>query len=111
MQRRLGIALFSVVATVALAGPASAISRIQTTGQSCAAIKQVLANEGAAILRYPSKRTPGITLYDRYVANANSCLQGEVTQRATVPAKDTNSCAVLRCFRPDYDDNEFFRRR
>lgn len=111
MHPKLGIALFAVAATLTLAGPASAISRIQTTGQSCAAIKQMLANEGAAILRYPSRRTPGITLYDRYVANANSCLQGEVMQRASVPAKDTNSCPVLRCFRPDYDDNEFFRRR
>ena len=105
------IAVAAALPLLAMSSPASAISRVQTTGKTCAAIGQILSREGAAILRYPSKRTPGITLYDRYVANANSCLQGEITQRATVPTRDTNSCAVLKCYRPDYGNDEIFRRR
>ncbi|WP_245415142.1 hypothetical protein [Hoeflea marina] len=103
MRHALSAAL--ALSTLVMAGQASAISRIETLGQSCGAIKQTLAREGAAILRHPSPRNSSITLYDRYVSNRGSCTFGEVTQRASVPASDTASCPVLKCYRPDYDDD------
>ena len=105
MKTTIAIAATLTLSSLLMAGNAQAISRVDTLGKSCAAIKQTLAREGAAILRYPSKRDPSITLYDRYVSNRGACTFGEVTQRATVPARDTASCPVLKCYRPDYDDN------
>ena len=50
-----------------LAAEASAINRYQTTSMSCAKIKAILNNEGAAILRWQSTRNPGLPLYGRFV--------------------------------------------
>lgn len=105
MKMRHAISATLALSTLLMAGDASAIMRIETRSQSCAAIKQALNREGAAILRYKSKNNTGITLYDRYVSNRASCTFGEVTQRATVPARDTPSCPVLKCYRPDYEDD------
>lgn len=98
------LALLALAAGILMPLPAQAISRVETTGRTCGQVKALLDNEGAAILRYPSKRNKGMVLYDRYVANRHSCVMGEVTQRATVPTSDTGACPVLKCYRPDYDD-------
>lgn len=99
------IALLALAASILLPIPAQAISRVETMGRTCGQVKALLQNEGAAILRYPSKRNTGIVLYDRYVANRHSCVMGEITERASVPTSDTGSCPVLKCYRPDYDDD------
>lgn len=98
------LALLALLVSVLLPIEAQAISRVETMGRTCGQVKALLENEGAAILRYPSKRNTGMMLYDRYVANRHACLMGEITQRATVPTRDTGSCPVLKCHRPDYDD-------
>ncbi len=97
----------AALAVLAQMPTAQAISRVETLSKSCAAIKEQVAREGAVILRHPSLTTPGITLYDRYVANPNACLQGEVTRRASVPTRDVEACRVYICFRPDPRDDEF----
>lgn len=84
---------------------AHAISRVNTTTKSCQAIQDQVSREGAVILRYPAKRTPGMTLYDRYVASARYCSFDEVTERTYVPARDAASCPVLKCVRPDPEDD------
>jgi hypothetical protein len=105
--RRTALAL---VATAMLASPALAISRVETTGKSCAQVKSIVQSQGAAILRYHSKRS-GQILYDRYVRNRHSCVLGEITKRATVPTADAAHCPVLKCYRPDRDRRmKFFRR-
>lgn len=85
---------------------ASAISRIETENKSCAYVQSRIAREGAAILRHSSKLIPGLTLFDRYVANRSFCIMGEVTESATVPTKDNKACPVLKCYRPDHPERE-----
>lgn len=90
---------------VASATPALAISRYNTQGMACESIRNALRREGAAVLRYPSPRKPGLTLYDRYVRSGAQCDISEYADRAYVPAKDTPRCPVLRCERlPDPED-------
>ena len=85
-----------------LAAEASAINRYQTTSMSCAKIKAILNNEGAAILRWQSTRNPGLPLYGRFVKSRQFCEQSEVTEYASVPAADTKSCSVRKCVTIDF---------
>jgi hypothetical protein len=80
-----------------LAAEASAINRYQTPGMSCAKIKAILNNEGAAILRWQSNRNPGLPLYGRFVKNRQFCDRDEAAEYASVPAADTKSCSVRKC--------------
>lgn len=109
LTRTLQRTILAVVAAATLATPALAISRVDTQNRSCAQVKGIVQSQGAAILRYPSKRSNQI-LYDRYVRNRHSCLLGEITKRATVPTADTEHCPVLKCYRPDRDKRMKFLR-
>lgn len=92
------------LAALATATPALAISRHNTPGMACETIRDTLRREGAAILRYPSPRKPGLTLYDRYVRSEALCAMDEYAERAYVPARDNARCPVLQCERlPDPD--------
>lgn len=88
------------------AGTASAISRVNTEGKTCAKVQSRIASEGAVILRYPSKSLLGHMRSGRFVANRGYCLLGETTESATVPTKDDKACPVLKCYRPDHPDHE-----
>ncbi len=77
--------------------PAQAIERVNTNKLSCAKVQTKLVQNGAAILRYPSKRNPSLTLYDRYVGDSGYCASNEIGKWASVPAKDTLSCRVIAC--------------
>nr|HMQ58374.1 hypothetical protein [Rhizobiaceae bacterium] len=59
--------------------------------------------EGAAILRYRSKRDPSLPLYDRYVANSAYCSFGEYAAPAIVPSADQKSCRLRKCERIEFD--------
>ncbi|ESY96014.1 hypothetical protein [Mesorhizobium sp. LNHC229A00] len=91
-----------------VAAQAQAISRYDPTRLSCGKVQSAIARQGAVILRYQSKRVPGLPLYDRYVQSQQFCTMGEVRTRAYVPSADTKSCPVYNCKRPD---NEHFRHR
>jgi hypothetical protein len=86
------------------AGPANAISRIETTKNDCSSIRATLIREGAAILRHTSKR--GLPIYDRYVSSSLMCESPAVGVWASVPARDTNSCRVIRCDPNAADDDD-----
>ncbi|MCY0094631.1 hypothetical protein [Hoeflea ulvae] len=90
-------------------GPAQAISRIETTGTDCHAIRGALIREGAAILRYTSKR--GLPIYDRYVSSSRMCPGNSIGVWASVPARDTNSCRVIACDANASDDDDLMRFR
>lgn len=92
-----------------VAAQAQAISRYDPTRMSCGKVQGTIAWQGAVILRYQSKRVPGLPLYDRYVQSQRFCSMGEVRTRAYVPSADTKSCPVYNCKRPDNDRH--FRRR
>jgi hypothetical protein len=87
-----------------VAAEAQAISRHDPTRMSCDQVQATVAQEGAAILRYRSTRTPGLPRYDRYVADSRFCDMDEVRARAYVPSADDSSCPVYRCKRVEFDD-------
>lgn len=90
--------------------PAHAIKRYTITNMACEKVQSLVRNDGAAILRYPSKKVAGMTLYDRYVRDSNFCaFPHEYAERAWVPAKDDKTCAVRVC-KPHIED-EFRRLR
>lgn len=94
---------FAILLAIIAASPASAISRYNTTGMSCASVQDAISREGAAILRYPSTRVRNMTLYDRYVRSATQCDIGEYAARSSVPTRDAQNCPVYRC-EPRSDD-------
>ena len=91
-------------ALAAAASPASAISRVETTKHECSAIRATLIREGEAILRHTSKR--GLPIYDRYVSSSLMCESPSIGVWASVPARDTNSCRVIRCDPHAGDDDD-----
>jgi len=96
----------------AIATPAAAISRYNTASMSCAKAQQAVRSEGAVILRYASKRTPGMTLYGRYVRNDQFCEGHEIAEITYIPTADANSCPVLECKNDTrFDDDDWLRRR
>ncbi len=95
----------------ALSLPANAIERVNTSRLSCASVQTKLIQNGAAILRYPSKRNPSLTLYDRYIGDSRYCPSNEIGKWASVPAKDTRSCRVIACERYEPSDLFPFKRR
>ncbi len=99
--------LLSVLAlSFAMAAPAHAISRYNSERLSCDRIHRIIDREGAAILRYQSRRNPSLTLYDRYVRHGGFCMAGEYAKYATVPAADTPACPVYRCFQQTFYPND-----
>jgi hypothetical protein len=94
------------VLLAALALPANAIERVNTSKLSCLGVQTKLIQNGAAILRYPSKRNSSLTLYDRYVGDSRFCPTDQIGKWASVPAKDTGSCRVIACER--FDPEDFF---
>lgn len=87
---------------------AMAISRHDPTAMSCDRVQATVAAEGATILRYRSATTPGLPLYDRYVADERYCELGEMKARAYVPSADLKACPVFRCKKVEYEHR--FRR-
>lgn len=98
---------FSIITIAAalLAQPALAISRYNSTSLTCDQVRQRVINEGAVILRYPSTRVKGMTLFDRYVTRNALCDPHEYAERAYVPTRDTNRCPVLSC--QDFDPEPY----
>ncbi len=99
-----------LVFTAALlaATPALAISRYNSQTISCDRARAAIHNEGAVILRYPSTRVRGMTLYDRYVRNSRMCDANEYAEWTTVPTKDNPKCRVLNCQNIDNLDGMLF---
>lgn len=95
-----GIALLTMLAA---ATPASAISRYNSLELTCEEARARVLEEGAVILRYPSTRVKGMTLYDRYVTRNALCSPHEYAARAYVPTRDAANCPVLNCqsFEPE----------
>ena len=69
---------------------AHAQTRVDTTNMSCAQIRNVLNQNGSAILRQHS--SSGV-----YVRDGRYCGIGQTAQPASVVAADTGNCLVQRC--------------
>ncbi|TPP10683.1 hypothetical protein [Rhizobium glycinendophyticum] len=98
-----------LVAAIGAASPAAAISRYNSQSLTCAEARQRVIDEGAVILRYPSKRVPGMTLYDRYVTRNAQCDANEYAERAYVPTRDEPRCPVLSCEPVSPLPDQFFK--
>jgi hypothetical protein len=88
--------LIAAILAVGMA-PAAAIERIDTPKAACATIQNVLLRDGAAILRQPSQRVPGLTVYDRYVGDSRACPPADVGAWASVPSRGGKACRVIAC--------------
>ena len=96
------------IALAAAAAPAHAISRYNSLDMSCAQAQSAVAREGAVIFRYPSRRNPSLTRYDRYVQHAGFCAAGEYAANAWIPTADRAQCFVRDCKQINYDDDILF---
>ncbi|RDJ13822.1 hypothetical protein [Rhizobium grahamii] len=99
--------LVVVIAFIMAASPALAISRYNSLSMSCQAARASIHNEGAVILRYPSKRVSGMTLYDRYIRDSTYCDAHQYAAWTTIPTKDNPRCHVLNCQNIDNRDGMF----
>lgn len=97
MQRFLITICGGLMLALPVTTPAHAIERLQAGSYSCSQLQSAVRQQGAVVIRYPSSRTPGLTLYDRYVASQRYCARGEVLEKASVPARDTASCRLSFC--------------
>jgi hypothetical protein len=100
-MKRIAIALPILLAAAA---DASAISRYDIGGMSCAKVKGIIQSQGAAILRYRSQHNPSLTLFDRYVKDGRYCQSGETTKQTGVPTADSNYCPLRKCIEAEIFD-------
>lgn len=91
---------YAIAASILLmmTGTASAIERVDIQNMSCGQIQDVLKQQRAAILRYPSPSGSGRILYDRYVYDPIICSQGgEYPVQRFIPATDSRRCMTYSC--------------
>lgn len=103
----------AVATALTLAGlaitPASAINRYNADQLACAEIRAIIRDDGAAIMRYRSKRDPSLVLYDRYVRDRFFCAWREDVETAWIPSQDKAQCRVWRCAPARWREDMFFR--
>ena len=87
-----------------VAFPAGAISRYNSESLTCARVHAIIDSQGAAIMRYPSKFNPTLTLYDRYVKDDRYCVSQTYAQLVTIPTADMANCPVYRCAQLTYSE-------
>jgi hypothetical protein len=92
MKRLLVAAAFCLAAF-----EASALERYDIDNMTCAQIQAIVAADGKATLRYRSKRSFSLPLYDTYVSGQKACQNSEVALRSGVPSTDRKYCPVYRC--------------
>jgi hypothetical protein len=97
------IVLLGLFAVSAMTTPALAISRYNSMSYTCQQAQALVGRERAVIFRYTGRSN--VPLYDRYVADRDSCNISEYAQRTYIPTKDSNSCPVNNCVpSSDYDE-------
>ena len=78
-----------------------AAAQLNAARMTCADLRMTVEQAGAAIVPYQSQRSPGLSLYDRYVRNELFCAGNDVTEIKFVPTADTASCPLRRCVKRD----------
>ncbi len=90
----------AIIATIATsmfaADVASAIERRPAASLTCGMARDIVDRDGAVILRYPSERIAGLTLYDRYVRNEHQCDTNQTVPK-TIQTADENTCELSIC--------------
>lgn len=98
------LAALMLLPTSSLADPV----RVNALQHSCESLQRIVEENGAAIIRYPSRNKPGLTLYDRYISSVSSCGNRQMAETMSIPAADTKACRVRHCVPADCDPGEPF---
>lgn len=104
-------AVFALAIVLSAVAPALAIERYNADKLDCAEIRSIIDEDGAAIMRYRSKRNPSLVLYDRYVRDRFFCTWREDAVPAWIPSRDKASCRVRRCETPVHLHEDLLFRR
>ena len=96
--------LIVMLIVVMTAPGAFALERIYSSSTTCAQIKAILERDGAAIILYPSRSIPGLTLINRFAVTANFCESAKRAQPFAIKTSDNNVCKVPIC-REQTDDS------
>lgn len=98
------LAALMLLPVPALADPV----RVNALQHSCESLQQIVEENGAAIIRYPSRTKPGLTLYDRYISSVSYCGNRQMSETMSIPAADTKSCRVRHCVPANCDAGDPF---
>jgi|GEM_PF-2993865 hypothetical protein len=93
---RATVVIAAVATSVFAADVASAIERRPAASLSCGMARDIVDRDGAVILRYPSERIAGLTLYDRYVRNEHQCDTNQTIPK-TIQTADDTTCELSIC--------------
>jgi hypothetical protein len=97
MKTLQSFAIAGFVALTLMPVAANAAQRLDTQTTTCETIQNTLAQDGEAILRFPSKNADGVIIYGRYVGGNGSCHSQEVATSSSVPTSDGSMCPVTVC--------------
>ncbi len=103
LMRKVMRNLIACLVVILAAPDALALERIHSANTSCADIKAVLDRDGAAIILYPSRSIPGLTLINRFAATPNFCESAKRALPFAIKTRDSNVCKVPIC-REQQDD-------
>ncbi len=67
------------------AAESHAAGKFFASNATCERVKGLIARDGEVVLRFPSSRVAGMTLYDRYVQNDRRCESNDMTSRSSLP--------------------------
>jgi hypothetical protein len=95
MRRFILLAAFGLIAGSVLA--ATPVTRQNSKEMSCGALQGMINQQGKAVLRWPSKNKPDLTMYNMYVADSTHCVGQGVIASTTVSTSDDPKCKVNYC--------------
>ena len=95
MRRFILLTAIALLATDALA--AETVMRQNSKNMTCEAVQNMIRQEGKVILRWPSKKTPDMTMYNMYVSSSTPCVGQGVIAATTVATSDNPKCKVNYC--------------
>jgi hypothetical protein len=84
---------------------AQTVSRYDSMTTLCEDLREKIRSEGAAIVRFSSKRTSNMDLYQRFVRDSRYCEYEERAKTTFIPTADTDSCRVFHCVVLDRDNS------
>jgi len=106
---RLAAAVCVLLALSPALARAEPITRVDASRLSCPALKDIISQRGAVIVRSRSRHT-NLPLSDRYVSDRRFCFYYEVTDYRWVTTRETQACQLKYCTEPIRNDNWFLNR-
>jgi hypothetical protein len=88
----LAMSAFTITSSLALA-----VERRHASATTCETVQDIVQRDGEIILRYPSRRVAGMTLFDRYVTNSSYCDDEFEAVSRVVDTADDGYCQMLAC--------------